>query len=123
MTSKVLASYLRQYRVSYATETIMHDSVEEALNGLIIEGDSVKIKREHRFNDTDRVDFFLPDYGIAIECKVKGSFSSVMQQLIRYAGQESVKGIVLVTSKSTHIVHRDTLCCKPFETVHVVKAF
>lgn len=123
MHIKDLADYLRQWRISYTTETIMQESVEEALHGLMIDGIPVVVNREHRFNETDRVDFFLPEDGLAIECKIRGNFAAVMHQLIRYAGQESVKGVILVTSKSTHIVHRDTLCCKDFETVHVVKAF
>ena len=63
---------------------------------------SIVFGREHRFNARDRVDFFLPDEGIAIECKVSGGSAEMIRQLDRYARQESVRGLILVTTKVQH---------------------
>lgn len=40
---------------------------------------------------------------IAIECKIKGSATSVMAQLARYAESVQVDDVILVTSRRNHL--------------------
>lgn len=63
---------------------------------------SINYEREHRFTPRDRVDFFLAEGGIAVECKVKGGSAEIIRQLDRYMAQECVRGILLVTTKMQH---------------------
>lgn len=63
---------------------------------------SISYEREHRFTPQDRVDFFLTNGGIAVECKVKGASAAIIRQLDRYMAQESVRGILLITTKMQH---------------------
>lgn len=67
-----------------------------------LESASVNFEREHRFNARDRVDFYLPDEGIVIECKVGGGAAGMVRQLARYAIQEHVRGLILATTKMQH---------------------
>lgn len=63
---------------------------------------SIAHEREYSFTPRDRVDFFLAEGGIAVECKVKGGSAEITRQLDRYLSQESVRGILLVTTKMQH---------------------
>ena len=87
-----------------------------------LESASVNFEREHRFNARDRVDFYLPDEGIAIECKVSGGGAAVIRQLDRYAQQEGVRGVILVTTKMQHrAVLPPTLQEKPLRAVVLLR--
>ena len=44
-----------------------------------------------------RIDFFLPESGVGIELKTKGSPGKVLRQLHRYACCPQIHGLVLVT--------------------------
>ena len=79
---------------------------------------SIPFLREYRFDARDRVDFFLPDEGIAIECKVSGGSAEVVRQLNRYALQKNVTGLLLVTTKMQHAaVVPPTLQGKPVRAI------
>lgn len=79
---------------------------------------SIPFEREFRFSAKDRVDFFLPDEGIAIECKVSGGSAEVVRQLNRYALQKNVNGLLLVTTKMQHAaVVPPTLQGKPVRAI------
>lgn len=55
-------------------------------------------KREYRFNERDRIDFFEEKLGIGIEVKIKGNSNEILKQLERYAKNEQVKALVLATA-------------------------
>jgi hypothetical protein len=66
-----------------------------------------------------RIDFYLPQLKLGIECKVDGSKSPVARQLIRYANEEQIAGLILVSRKRSHALSRDSLGGKPFRFVWV----
>lgn len=85
-------SFLRRYKYTHGTEKVFQDGIEKAL---IAEG--VKYEREHRLSDKDIIDFFLPNLGVGIEVKIKGSFSQFVRQIQRYSKHEQIKAIILAS--------------------------
>jgi len=58
----------------------------------------MEVLREFSLDAKNRVDFFVN--GIAIEIKVKGTAAATLAQIERYSKFESVKELLLVTTKS-----------------------
>jgi hypothetical protein len=85
------------------TEMELHDYLEPRLRAL------GRVSREYTFGPSERVDFLVDGGGwrLAVEVKIKGSASAVERQLSRYARQSGVTGVVLVTTRSTHIMPPD----------------
>lgn len=104
-----IANILNNCVLHFGTEAQLQADVATALNG-------TGCLREHPLG-TGRIDFLLD--GIGIECKVDGSPSSVLRQLIRYADFEEVRGLLLVTSRATHRFSEQELRGKPFRVVWV----
>lgn len=82
---------------AYQDETALQDHIAKLLS----ENNSV-FTREHIFDARDRIDFLLAD-GTGIEVKVAGSITSLNRQLARYAEQESIQRLIVVTTKRTHL--------------------
>lgn len=82
------------------TEVELHDYLEPRLR------EFGRVSREYTFGPNERVDFVVDGAGwrLAVEVKIKGSASAVERQLSRYARHEGVTGVVLVTTRSTHIM-------------------
>lgn len=105
---------LRSLRLPFTSEQVLQDAVWNELQTL-----GVDCQREHRFNATDRVDFFTAE-GLAIELKIDGTRNTVLRQLIRYAEHDSVKALLLLTTCSRHLGMPSTLQGKPLTTYHVI---
>lgn len=84
---------LKSYRFRFKTEAELQKGLMSVLERI------TETIREHRLDENDRPDFFLPDHGIAIEVKTKGAATAVLRQLTRYATHEEVKSILLITSR------------------------
>lgn len=96
MKPLVLAETLRGYRFPFGTEAELQAAVARVLNEV-----GVEHSREFIFSPRDRIDFLAAN-GIGIECKIDGSPSAVLGQLLRYAERDEVKALILVTSRHTH---------------------
>jgi len=94
-----LARSFERYRYTFSTELELHARMAHVLSEM-----AFTHEREVRLSAKDRVDFFLPNVGVVVEVKVKGSSSSVLRQLERYAELDGVRGIVLVTTRMCHPV-------------------
>lgn len=82
--------------------------------------DGIAVAREHRLSPTDRVDFFDHGTGVAVEVKVASSTAEVIRQLWRYAKCDTVREIVLVSSRSAHAsALPPAVNGKPVRVVHV----
>lgn len=83
-------------KYSLSDEVAAQDDIEKVL---IKHG--ISYEREKHLSDTDIVDFFLPESGVAIEVKAAKEWSKtrVHAQCERYCQHENVKGIVLATAK------------------------
>lgn len=84
---------LEGFRFETTDEDCMQRGVEEALRS-----SGIDFYREFRLNVADRIDFFV-DGGVGIECKVKGTATQAMRQLLRYARSPLVSSLCLVSSR------------------------
>lgn len=92
-----IAQLLGRYKVMPGTEDAMQRGVAEVLDQA-----GISFEREHRLGPRDRIDFFLTDDQVGIECKIGGSLAEVTRQLQRYALTGQVRELVLLTSRSLH---------------------
>lgn len=106
VTSHIIAS-LRSHRLRFGTEQQLHEDIAQLLTSM-----SVVFVRELRLSDADRIDFYLPEYKIGIECKVAGGPTAVAAQLLRYAQHDDVNELILVTSRRSQLLSVDQLCGK-----------
>lgn len=56
--------------------------------------------REHRLDEKNIPDFYVPAEGIAIEVKIKGSRFAIYKQCERYAAFDQVHAVVLITNRA-----------------------
>ena len=91
-----ISSVLKSWSIPHQTEREMQEAIEE-----ILEAEGIEFTREHRLDSGSRIDFLTKD-GQGIECKIKGGYSAVLRQLIRYAEFDDIKELVLVSSRSAH---------------------
>lgn len=113
MEASELIAVLRRSRFRFGTELSLQNDLESLLQEL-----EVPHVRERRLG-SGAIDFLAGEIGL--ECKVDGSAGVVLRQLLRYAGFDEVKVIVLVTSRSTHRWEVSELNGKPFYVVHVAR--
>lgn len=109
-----LASVLHGYRYLSATETDLQDGVAAVLTER-----RIAFERERALGDQDRIDFFLPTADIGIEVKIHGSWQEVARQLGRYARHDAVQGLILVTTRSSHMLVPSELNGRPVVTVWI----
>ena len=107
-----LSTTIQEANIRTARESEMQTDVQEVLESLFED-----VSREHRFDGRDRVDFFVD--GIAIECKVNGTWTKVFEQLQRYASHDEVKSVVLITSRRKSIPPVDRVGGKPLLSIWV----
>lgn len=119
MTGAELSQSLLSYRFRYNNEKELQGGVAGALDAL-----KITYTPEFVLNDTDRVDFFIPGDGIGVEIKTndsKGgaSLTSVTRQLWRYAKNDAVKSLVLVTTRSKHRDLPNEILGKPLYVIYL----
>lgn len=104
-----LAARIAKFRYHFKDEIELQNSIAKAL-------DSFAPKREYILSRRDRPDFWIQ--GVAIEVKIKGSMSSVLLQLERYAQHAQTNGILLVTTRRQHaLVMPESINGKPAKAV------
>lgn len=113
MNTRDLARVFGMYSFRCGREIDLQAGVELALAGL-----GTPYEREYRFDRRNRIDFWLPEPGIGIEIKIQGSVTDVLLQLSRYAAFPQVHGLVLLTTRRTHLqIRENTVEGKPLEIV------
>lgn len=78
----------------------------------------IEHQREFRLNKRDRIDFYFESIKLGLECKIKGSLTPVMAQLLRYAEDERIETLLLVTTRAAIADMPDTLGGKRVIVVH-----
>lgn len=114
LTIAAVAKLLNGYRLRFSNEALLQADVAKVLKLA-----EVEFHAEWSFSKSDRVDFWIPSIGLAMECKVDGGPSPVFSQLLRYAGHECVNAVLLVTSRQAHRLPVESLNNKPFQVVWV----
>jgi REase_DpnII-MboI len=116
-----LRSRIGKSSINISNEVEMQLSLEFLLSSI------VPFEREFCFSAKDRVDFFVPALGVAIELKLArsgGSLHHVIQQLSRYAEHAKVEALILITTSYTLAAGMPmTLKEKPLYTIHIGGAF
>lgn len=108
---QILDRFVQQisgFAFRFGTELQLQDDVATALATLKIE-----YEREKIFGPQNRIDFYLPECCLGIECKVDGSPAEVSRQLVRYAGLDEIDALLLISSKRRHYVNRVAILGKP----------
>lgn len=118
MTAEELAGALAFYRFHYKDEKELQAGVAQCLEKL-----KVPFVPEYPLNKQDRVDFFA-EGGIGIECKTNDSrggagLSAVTRQLWRYAKNDEVKAIILITTRAKHRDLPKDILGKPLYVVYL----
>ena len=108
---------LSRFGFSAATESVLHDAVQE-----VFQSENVEVVPERILSARDRIDFYVPDGRVGVECKIDGSATEVMRQLLRYTESPEISGIVLLTSRTKHRNIPATLGGKPVRVV-LTRAF
>lgn len=106
---------MRHNVLSFSTERALHNAIEE-----ILSQSGFRAVHEYSLDRKNRIDFFIPEYGIGIEAKVNGSIADIERQLARYAEFERVREIVVVTTRL--FKYPDTLCGKPIISCKLLRA-
>lgn len=94
-----ISSTIQSYSFAVGGEEDLQEQVWEILSWQV----PYSFVREFVISPRDRIDFFIPQPRIGIECKVDGAPASVMRQLLRYAEFEWIDGLILVTMRSSHL--------------------
>jgi len=92
-----VANALGGYRLRWSTEEQLQERI---LLALMTSG--MPFLREYNLGQSGRIDFYNPEHRVGLEVKVKGSSALVTRQLYRYAENDQVDALVLVTSKARH---------------------
>jgi hypothetical protein len=86
----------------YANEYDLQDGIYRAL----VQAGYATLREVRLSDPRNRIDLLVsvlePDDHIGIEVKIGGSRAGVIRQLTRYAGEPSITGLILVTTRAKH---------------------
>lgn len=86
---------LEGYRFNFGNE----DELQAGLAGALRNA-GYEVEREVRLDGRSRIDLLVE--GVGIEVKVKGKAADVLSQCERYAAQDRIEALVLVTTSARH---------------------
>lgn len=109
-----LAQRLRRYRFRCSTELALHVDVGKALAL-----EHYVSQAEFCLGSHDRIDFWLPELAIGVECKIDGGPSAVWEQLARYSQHDQVQALILLSRRRAHAIPGDSINNKPFRFVWI----
>ena len=89
-----LIKIFRQYKFNFFNEKDLQRGIDSVLNE-----NKVVHDREYSLSDKDEIDFLI-EGGIGVEVKIKGTLSALTRQLHRYAQNEKIKSLILITDKN-----------------------
>lgn len=110
---KGLLAAIRGTRFRYVNE----DDLQRGL-AMVFQTAGIKHEREVILSPQCRIDFMV-DGELGIEVKIDGSVSDLGYQVLRYLQHDSVKGVVVVTTRSGHRDLPPTLNDKPIWVVYL----
>lgn len=119
MNAVELAEALVSFRFSYKDEKELQAGVAQCLTKL-----EIPFVAEYPLNPKDRIDFFTAPDGIGIEVKTNDSrggagLAAVTRQLWRYAKNDEIKAIVLITTRAKHRDLPNEILSKPLFVVYL----
>lgn len=90
--ASTLSAHTWRWRDEYELQDLVADQLTAA---------GFEVQREVRLSARDRIDV-LVDGDVGVEVKVAGSIAAVHRQLLRYAEHETIRSLVLFTTKALH---------------------
>lgn len=90
-----LAEIFAVEALPFDSEASMHEAIKRVLDERKID-----FAHEARLDCRDRIDFLVGLIGI--EVKLTSSPTQVASQLLRYAEQPQIEGLLLITNKASH---------------------
>jgi hypothetical protein len=114
MDTLALCQKLQSTKFNFSNEIELHLGIAQLLDSL-----QIHYQTEVIMTPEDRIDFLLPEK-VGIEVKVDGSTAEVTRQLWRYAQQEAIAEIILVTTRSKHRTIAGPINGKPVYIVHLL---
>lgn len=115
-TAARILGILKRNVLCFANEARLHD----AICILFLEA-GINFVHEYRLDEKNRIDFYIPEFRIGIESKVKGSKMQTLRQLARYAEFDEIGELIVVTTKLGHSFP-STLCDKPLIACHLLRS-
>jgi hypothetical protein len=112
-TATALSALLYNRRYTFTNEIELQDQIEEVLIT-----HKTEYSREFPLSPQDRIDFLVGSIGV--EIKTASSASSVQRQLWRYAADERITALILVTSRATHRSIPADILGKPVFVVYLL---
>lgn len=109
--TQVVASTLQACRFRFKDEAQLQHAIEQALHAR-----GILARREVMLAAGNRVDFVV-DGDIAVEVKIKGSFTHVAEQLQRYAASPTIACVLLATTRRQLLPMPETFHGKPVRCV------
>lgn len=111
MTVDRILRVLNSHRFPITTESRLQEAMHSAL---VDEG--IPAVREFRLSAGSRIDLFVRDVGVGIECKIKGGRRDIWRQVERYCEHDQITALILATNvamalpaevhgKPTHVLH------------------
>lgn len=106
MTTSTFDNCMARARVARALEGLgacftNEDDLQQAVSEELYAA-GIDHQRERQLGKAGRIDLLTTD-GVGIECKISGSLSSIVAQLLRYLDAPECRGgVVLVTTKPRH---------------------
>lgn len=121
MTVAEVLEVLRGLQFRGASETQLQRQAMDAL----FQRAPASVVREMVLASGDRLDLAVqtPDRLWAIEVKVKGPMAALERQLVRYALQPEVEGLIALTTRVLHCRLPSEINGKPVHTVVLAGAF
>jgi len=113
METLLLCQKLSSTKFIFSNEIELHQGIEQFLISL-----GIDYQKEVILDSKDRIDFLIGKIGI--EIKINESTSEVTRQLWRYAQQEMIDEIILITTRSKHKVIEGIINGKPIYIVHLL---
>ena len=116
--SKLILDAELQYGDEFELQAGIHAALERA---------HILLEREVKFDSGNRIDMlvYAPAWAgprIGIEVKVDGTQANVTRQLMRYATEVAIDGLLLVTTKSKHHHIPFEVLGKPLRLVSLIGA-
>lgn len=108
-------SLLRSSKLDITNEKRLQNEIMQ-----LFEKYGVPIIKEYRL-ENGIIDFFLPDSSTGVEVKIKGRPVDILRQLQKYAEDDKIKVLVLVTSKS--FAMPTNIIGKPLFVLNVARAW
>lgn len=95
-----IVHHLQRYTYRWTTERQLQEGIGDVL------ANTYQVAPEHALSKKDRPDFWVTagHYHIAVEVKIRGARTPILQQLGRYAAHDCVDAVILAAGKRALLV-------------------